>query len=249
LAPIALLLAACATARRPLTGPIETDRPDFTEATSTVETGHVQSEGGYTFTRDGAERAQSIGELLVRIGTTDWSELRVGVNSYDVIGPNTSRKSGMEDATLGAKIRLRVGGEEPSVVPALSLLVGTTVPTGARTLNDRTWRPEAKLAAAWHLTKRTGLSANGNYSYESDAGERFSQWASSLSLDTELSSVVGAYAEYYGFYGPAFPAKHYINAGVTRALGRDTQLDFRVGTRTNAPFPAYFTGIGLARRW
>ncbi|MBY0513076.1 MAG: transporter, partial [Gemmataceae bacterium] len=52
--------------------PLASDRPDFTEASSTVGKGRVQLEGGYTFTRDHsgevATTSHSYPEALLRIG-------------------------------------------------------------------------------------------------------------------------------------------------------------------------------------
>lgn len=62
-----------------------TDRPDFTEASSTVGKGRIQLESGYTFVRDRTGGATTIGhsypETLLRVGMfADWLEFRVGQN-------------------------------------------------------------------------------------------------------------------------------------------------------------------------
>ncbi|GIW95826.1 MAG: hypothetical protein KatS3mg110_3867 [Pirellulaceae bacterium] len=61
--------------------PIATDRPDFTEASSTVPRGRVQFETGYTFTYDVEDgvihRAHTAPELLVRYGFSDDIEFRL----------------------------------------------------------------------------------------------------------------------------------------------------------------------------
>src|SRR3954447_23328722 len=80
--------------------PLNTDRPDFTEGTATVPAGHYQLEGGYTFTRQGTDDSQSLGELLLRIGVNDRVEARLGIGSYDWDDPGIPgepRISGYED--------------------------------------------------------------------------------------------------------------------------------------------------------
>jgi hypothetical protein len=93
---------------------IETDRPDFTEASTTVGRGRVQFEMGYTFTEnddDGVRTANhSYPELLIRIGMfAEWFELRiannVGGETFDD-GILNDSNSGMEDMYLGCKIAL-----------------------------------------------------------------------------------------------------------------------------------------------
>ena len=52
--------------------PLATDRPDFTEASSTVGRGHVQLEFGYTYFQDDEDgtrvRGHSLPETLLRVG-------------------------------------------------------------------------------------------------------------------------------------------------------------------------------------
>lgn len=71
----------CATAN-PSREPLISDRPDFTESTSTVHPGEVQAEGRYTFSQVSDERSSAAGELLVRIGVTRRAELRLEPGSY-----------------------------------------------------------------------------------------------------------------------------------------------------------------------
>jgi hypothetical protein len=68
-----------------LNEPIVTDRPDFTEASSTVGAGVVQLEMGYTFFKnndDGADqKTHSFPETLLRVGMfADWFEFRADWN-------------------------------------------------------------------------------------------------------------------------------------------------------------------------
>ncbi len=85
------------------------DRPDFTESTLTIAPGHVQVEGGFTFSRFGDEESQSFGEILVRIGTGERVETRLGIGSYSRIDPGFAGAdtiSGYEDPFVGIKVRL-----------------------------------------------------------------------------------------------------------------------------------------------
>ena len=61
----------------PLTEPLVTDRPDFTESTLTVPFGHVQLETGYTFTYDDEGGQASTGSSrrsdASSAGRTSWA--------------------------------------------------------------------------------------------------------------------------------------------------------------------------------
>jgi len=103
LAVLALLALASPLAAEEASGtpePINPDRPDFTNGPSLVIPHHLQLETGYTYTRTGSEKAQSLGEILLRYALDDRWEARLGLNSYDWIDsgvPGEKRISGFED--------------------------------------------------------------------------------------------------------------------------------------------------------
>src|SRR5687768_15465135 len=96
--------------------PLASDRPDFTEASSTVGRGVSQLEMGYTyFYDDGAgtrTQAHSYPETLLRQGfLADWLELRVGWNygtetAAVSLPPSNTRIAGSQDLYLGLKFGL-----------------------------------------------------------------------------------------------------------------------------------------------
>src|SRR5262249_60602656 len=118
-----------------------TDRPDFTEASSTVGRGLVQLESGYTYFRDktGGVRTtlHSTPEALLRVGMfADWFEWRVGQNLFServtVESGDTITTNGAGDLYLGVKLWL---GEQKSCLPELGLILQMTVPTGTGALS------------------------------------------------------------------------------------------------------------------
>ena len=110
-----------------LDAPLVTDRPDFTEASSTVGRGVAQLEFGYTFTHnaDGASSttSHSIGEPLLRYGVlADWLELRIGwnyANQTTIAGGVGTSVRGAEDLYLGYKIGLT---PQEEMLPEMALI-------------------------------------------------------------------------------------------------------------------------------
>jgi Putative MetA-pathway of phenol degradation len=236
--------------------PLVTDRPDFTESTSTLPPGHYQLEGGYTFSRQGEEDSHSFGELLLRAGAGERWEARFGIGSYSRIDPGlrgAAKLSGYEDPTLGVKIRLTE--DDPNLLPPgwprMAVLLSTTVPVGSDELTADDWQPDGKLALAWDLSDRLSLSSNLIYAYASDGGERFSQFAASLSAGLSLSDRLGAYLETFGFSKESADGSStsYVNSGLTYLLSDDLQLDARIGAGLDDPHPNWFTGVGAAVRF
>ncbi|MBK8249721.1 MAG: transporter [Gemmatimonadetes bacterium] len=123
-----------------------TDRPDFTESSETVPTGMAQLESGATVQRVGEETGTTVGEALLRVGLASRVELRLGFNSYAVVRSPGARQQGLEDASVGAKLGLISGG---GVVPKMSVIVASSVPTGAQPFRADKLQPEMKLTAAW----------------------------------------------------------------------------------------------------
>ena len=242
----------CATAN-PSREPLLSDRPDFTESTATVKRGEVQLEGGDTFERTSSVKTNTIGELLLRIGVTSGAELRIEPGSYTTITSPNGDASGWADAALGMKLRLYERPDEtPSIVPAVSLIVLTSVPTGSLEFRQTKLQPEAKLASEWTLSDRIGLATNLNVSRpRDDENGRYTVFEGSVSFGFELTKRVGAYAEVFGFAPQLARVGHtrYGNTGLTFGLTPDFQLDLRAGMGFNGVQPDYFAGAGLVRRW
>src|SRR5262249_17931745 len=105
----------------PLTGPIATDRPGFSDTASLVPRGHFQIESGYTFSydREGSTRTinHTMPEIALRTGLTDWLEFRTQWTGYsytevlqEIKTPagrhvmDTNHDDGGTDMNLGFKI-------------------------------------------------------------------------------------------------------------------------------------------------
>jgi hypothetical protein len=246
-----IILSACArTSRVEAPSPaLEADRPDFTESTETVPPGSVQAEGGYTYSREEGATNQSIGELLVRVPASSHAEVRVAFNSYSIERAGGLVRRGFEDMEIGTKVRL-IEHEEPSVIPSVSILALTTLPTGSRAMRNRDMQPTAKLALAWQLREWLSLNSNANYTYASEDGTRFSQWAGSASFGVELTPRIQGFAEWFGTSPASLGAGRadYLDAGGAMNLGNSFRLDARAGVNARAGRD-YFVGFGLSHRW
>ena len=251
--PIGLLLfSACATMRRP-EGPapaMEADRPDFTEGTATVPPGWIQTEAGYTFSRADGNTSHSIGELLVRVPAGNRAELRLGFNSYSIEHAPGLVRRGFEDTEVGAKVRM-IQHEERSLLPNVSVLAVTTLPTGHRDIGSSVMQPTGIIALGWDLSEKLSLESNANYTYASDDGARFSQWTTTASLAAEITPRLGSYLEWFGSNPASLGAKRadYLNTGVGMKFGNSLTLDARVGANARRGTRDYFAGVGISRRW
>lgn len=243
----AVLTAGCASVR-PYSSPIVTDRPDFTESPIAVPTGAVQAEFGHTFERTDDVRANTTGEVLLRLGVRRGMELRLGLPSYVRALGTPDDVRGIGDANLGAKFELVPEARAHGLVPTTAVIVGAGLPTGARALRAPGVAPEVKLLAGWSLSDAWALSSNVNVASLDVGPARETELAGSLSVGRALSERAGSYLEWFGNRTPSGGA-HFLNAGVTWLLTANQQLDVRAGSGLGGNRRDYFAGVGLSQRW
>lgn len=237
-----------------LSEPLITDRPDFTEASSTVGRGVTQLELGYTFTTDneglGRTDSHSYPEILLRRGIfRDWFELRIGYNaaSEDLLGTSLS---GSEDLYLGAKIGIT---PQYGWLPEMALIPQMNVPTGSSVFTDDKVLPGLNWLYGWDLTDSLSFagSTQFNRSIDQVSSGEYTQWAQSLTVGFSIAETVGAYTEWFAFFpegADADPVEHYLNGGFSKQFGINVQWDIRAGLGLNDDSDDFFVGTGLSWR-
>jgi len=256
-AAVALLALAAPLAAQDFSGlkePINPDRPDFTDGPALVAPGHLQIEGGYTYARTGSERSSSLGELLLRYAFNDRWEARLGLNSYDWIDSGVRgerRISGFEDPFAEVKIRLNAAEGRSPGIPALALLLNTTIPVGGRALTADVWQPGATLALSWELSDRWSLDSNLGYSYAADGDRRFSQLFASASAGYSFNERLGSFIEGYVLSKESADgsATHFADTGLSYQVSNDLVVDVHVGVGLDNPHPNWLAGLGASIRF
>ena len=244
-----------APAASPASRPLTADRPDFTEAASTVGRGVLQIEFGYTFGADwsggNSVQTHTLGELLLRTGVAaDWLELRVAASPVTRVDSEGSGASdtGIEDLYLGAKVELT---RQAGRLPALALLPQMTLPTGSTLFSGGRALPGVNLIYGWDVPG--GLSVAGSTQVNlavADGDDSYPEWAQSAVAGAGLGTRGGVYGEWYALLptGADAPQEHYFNAGLTWLTADDSQWDIRVGVGLNDAAEDFFAGMGAAIR-
>lgn len=244
----------CDDLRLNLCDPLVTDRPDFTEASSTVGRGVTQVEIGYTFFSDEVAGVRtdshSYPEVLIRQGMfRDWFELRVGYNA-GTVDDQVTRTSGSEDLYLGAKIGLTPQHgifPEMAIIPQVTLSTGSDAFTSGENLFGVNW------VYSWELNDCFSLagSTQFNRAVDGTTANTYTQWAQSVALGVSLTEQLGAYTEWYAFFpdnADTDPVEHYLNGGFAYLINNNVQWDIRAGVGLNDDAQDYFVGTGLAIR-
>lgn len=237
---------------------IQTDRPDFVEASTTVGKGVLQIESGYTYTRNKDADDNSIthnaGEVLVRYGVLqDWLELRLGLFPFSQVLGNPSpavTNSGLEDLYLGAKIGLT---PQEGWWPEMSLVPQMTVPTGHDSVTSGKWLPGINWLYGWDVNDFIGVggSTQFNGAVDGTTAHKYTEWAQAITINYALTEDVGAYTEWFAFFpsgADTEQVQHYIDGGFTYRPTLDMQFDIRAGIGLTDASDDYFVGTGFSIR-
>jgi len=258
---------------------IATDRPDFTESSTTVGKGRIQLESGYTFIRDRGNgtrlTAHSYPEALLRIGMfAEWFELRLGQNLADerAVMPDGSVEAarGAEDLYVGVKLALT---EQQKWLPEMSLVPQMFVPSGAPGLSAREVLPGLNWLYGWDVIKDCisfagSTQANrvrgslilpvlfdGSGSQIAVNGKHsYLEVAQSLTVGYTLTKKLGAYTEWFAIFphsalDPEVGPQQYFNGGFTYKFTPNTQYDIRAGVGLNKHADDFFAGTGFSFRY
>ncbi len=233
--------------------PIVTDRPDFTEGSETVPFQRTQLEVGYTSTLTANSRLHTVGEVLIRVGVTPKTELRFTLNSFAILNTPGGSTTGFQDIFIGAKWKLTEAQKGYGLFkhPQTSLITSFSIPSGSSSFREHTAQSLFKLCLGWELTPKWEMGVNFNYSYVSQGGDRFDQFATSLTLGYTWSKRISTFYEIYGFVPGGFQAGNntYTDTGIAYLVDKNTQLDARIGFGLNGIGKDYFLGAGFSRRF
>jgi hypothetical protein len=236
--------------------PLATDRPDFTETSSTVGRGVLQIESGYTFIHDDDDGVRtdthSFGELLFRYGLLyDWLELRLTVapllERTEVQG-RTETNGGVDDLSLGVKLWLSAQYEWR---PEMAIIGSLRVPTGSAAFTADEPQPGVNWLVAWDVDDRIATGGSTGAYRATDDGDDCLLTTHSWTASYSFTEALGSYVEWFALVphsSRTASTEHYFDGGPTYLLSKDVQLDLRAGVGLNDAADDVFTGIGLSVR-
>lgn len=233
-------------------GPLVTDRPDATEASSTVGKGVLQIETGGlydTFEDNGIKTENyTYNTTLVRYGILDNMELRLG---WDFVEGSTKINntkldnvtSGLSPLLLGVKIDI---AEEKNGWPEVAL-IGHMFPIFSAAQD---YRPEYtsidfRFSLSHTLSEKSSLAYNIGAEWGNDSPEAAPIYT--IAYGYSITDKFGMYVEAYGDFPEDNKANHYWDAGFTYLVSNDLQLDTYFGTSITKG-QDLLLGVGLSYR-
>lgn len=235
--------------------PIVTDRPDFTEASSTVGRGVLQIESGYTysFDDDGVDEttSHSYPETLWKVGVfADWFELRFAYNyaDEDVSGVTAT---GSEDLYLGTKLSLT---GQAGILPETAIILQMTVPTGDDSFSADEVLPGVNYLYSWTINDfiSTAGSTQANRAIEALPGTAYAEFAQSWTIGYSLAEKLGAFTEWFVLVPHSAEDarnEHYLDGGFTYYITDNVMWDIRAGMGLDEDADDFFAGSGLSIRF
>lgn len=214
---------------------IVTDRPDATEASSTVGKGILQFETGglYESYEDNNMKSENYiyNTMLIRYGILDNLELRLGWDFVEGITKVNGKKltnvlSGLSPLLLGLKIDI---AEENGAMPEIAL-IGHVFPVFSA---SEDYRPEYtgmdfRLSLSHTLSEKSSLGYNIGAQWGDDSAEAATVYT--IAYGYSFTDKIGMYAELYGDLPEDSSTNHYWDAGFTYLATNDLQFDVYFGS-------------------
>lgn len=217
---------------------IVTDRPDQTEASSTVPKGSFQLESGLLLTTydDGASSFAAPSNLI-RYGLTSSIELRLFHQVEKLTGGDIIIDRGMNDIEVGTKVQILKKEDVNTEIAFLSHLI---LPTGAPFISNDKFGTINKLSIAHELNEKAGIGYNIGYN---NFGYGIGDFTYSVALGYSLSDKFGLYVEPFGELLEF--KSHYacFDAGFTYLAKDNLQLDISYGLGLNHDMTYYSLGF------
>lgn len=166
-----LLLGTASCTQAPAAAPpfpISTDRPSVSATPTLVPTGRLLIESGASTGGAGEVSFVQGAELVLRRGISPRLEVDIVAPNYreerdDAAAAGAQTQRGFGDPALALRVGLVAPRDDAALVPALSLLAASTLPTAGTFAADRAI-PSATLIAAWALPRGLAVGANAGLS-------------------------------------------------------------------------------------
>lgn len=226
--------------------PMVTDRPDQTEASSTVGKNTLIIETGAAYREYDSRFRESdltYNTTLVRTGIWSWAELRLGVD-YTRFDNSRDSEETFSPLLIGAKFALYEG---KSGFPEVGILGHVLLP---QTVTESLRPEDAGYEFRALFTSDLGINSSLGYNIgvrNSGNDLDTSEFLYTLAYSYQVLDNTALYAELYGNFSQFVSPMHLWNVGATMLITDDFQGDVSVGTSFNGQQRLYI-GAGLSYR-
>lgn len=219
--------------------------------------GRAQLEGGYSYLHDSAGGStwtqHAVPDILLRFGLTDRLELRLGWPGY--VSNNTddptidSGFTGTLDPNVGLLYDL---WEQHGWMPQTAVLASLPISLGGNPFALDSLQPLAELMYSWQTGDRTAITGRSGLAIFDTAGDNYTQFRQSLSLDVILNERWGSFVSWdmladHGSWNDT--SQHMAGGGLSLLLTERFAVSWRAAVGLNSAAPDFLNDIRFAYRF
>ena len=158
-----------------------------------------------------------------------------------------SHCSGWSDVTLGTKVSLL---QQHHLYPAVSLLSGVSMPTGARQIGSGSYNPSLGFALSESLPAKFSLSATYTFQSKLDGDSRSVDRTTAISAGHSIRKGLTGYVElYFDESGSSSGGQLWLDDyGVSQTIHGQVQIDVEAGSQFAGAGKLSFIAAGLVYR-
>ena len=224
---------------------ISTDRPSFTNASTTVPCRTLQFENGLNESAAQGQRSWDLPQTLACSGATSKTELRfTAPDYYWNTQSGNSFATGPGDLAIGIKQQLGpVHGFDVAAMATFSF------PTGAQSVSSHGY--DTTLQVPWSHKLPANWTAEGMFSvaWPTQSGQHNVTGQITSLFDRALTKSLDGFAEYAGTFPGRGGPQHIVDFGTTDKIGGNQQVDLRGGVGLSAAALDHFVGSGYSFRF
>lgn len=237
---------------------LDTDRDAFTPATTTALVGTVITEASYVWIDNrGTPATDSFPELLVRLGTREWFEWRLGFNyeqgsggsvvSAVEVGEAPLAEEGGSEASILYGCKARLSDQDGWIPRSAAIIEGFTPVAGD------VWgtEPVVTYAFGWELDAQWRFDTAIRYAYADSEEGRFDRWMPSVVLRMPVTPRFEVHAEWFGSWSEGLPddtVRPFAGPGMHFMLTPRLELGCRMGWGLTRDAAGYFVDVGIGWR-
>jgi hypothetical protein len=238
---------------------LETDRDAFTPATTTAKVGTVLTEASYVWIDNrGSPATNSFPELLVRIGSRERLEWRLGFNYEQSsggsvvaaveVGEPPAGENGGDEANVLYGLKIRVTDQD-GWMPRSAAIVEAFTPVAGDIWGTE---PSATYAFGWELPSEWRFDAAIRYARAESLEGWFDRWMPSAVLRIPITDRFEIHAEWFGSWTQDLAdesVQPFAGPGTHVMLTPTLELGCRMGWGLTRDAAGYFVDSGLGWRY
>ena len=230
---------------------------NWTQKVARLARGRTQLEGGYSYLRgsaggnDGAQHA--FPDLLLRFGLTDRLELRLGWPGYVTSDSDDPAAGGWFSGTLDPNVGLAYDlWEQRGLLPQTAVLAALPVPLEGNPFALNSLQPLTELMYLWQTSDRTAITGRSGFAIFDAAGDNYTQFQQSLSLDLVVTERLGAFVSWdmlvnHGSWNDT--SQHMAGGGLSFLLTERFAISWRSAVGLNPVAPDLLNDFRFAYRF